>query len=111
MVKKTVNLKKIIDTPREVISLYDFEGTLGHLENLVAHWVEEYGKDARLDYAREGYTQYSDSPQFQILVRREETDEEYEKRVIEERRWTANREEQDRQEYERLSKKFGVKNA
>jgi hypothetical protein len=71
--------------------------------------IKVHGKDARLDYDSLYCEQYSSeaSPRFGVLVSREETEEEYNRRVTVEKELESTREARERAEFERLSKKFG----
>lgn len=110
MVKKTAKIsKKIITTDVDTISPYELASTLNNLKEQIDRWIASYGPDARLNYDRNGSDPYSDSPEFQIQVQREETDEEYEKRIRDEKEWIDSRDKHDRKEFERLQKKFGAK--
>jgi len=101
--------RKIITVTAHTLSPYDFEGTLEDLLKEVRVLIDEYGSQARLDYNRYYQEQYSSeaSPQFDVLVSREETEEEYQSRVAVEKALGDDREARERAEFERLSKKFG----
>ena len=101
--------RKIITVTAQTFSPYDFERTLENLLKEVKELIKVYGKDARLDYDPHHYEPYSSeaSPRFGILVSREETEEEYQSRVAEEKALGDDREARERAEFERLSKKFG----
>jgi hypothetical protein len=101
--------RNIITVTAETLSPYDFEGTLEDLLKKVKTLIKEYGSKARLDYNRYYQEQYSSeaSPQFDVLVSREETEEEYHSRVAVEKALGDDREARERAEFERLSKKFG----
>ena len=101
--------RKIITVTAQTFSPYHFEGTLETVLKEVKELIKVYGKDARLDYDPHHYEPYSTeaSPQFGILVSREETEEEYQSRVAVEKALGDDREARERAEFERLSKKFG----
>jgi hypothetical protein len=64
----------------------------------------DYGGDARIE---ERHHQYSDGTYLAIMVKEPETDLEMTKRIAQEEHYAAQQEERDRQDYERLQKKFG----
>jgi len=101
--------RKIITVTAHTVSPYDFEGTLENLLKEVKALIDEYGSKARLDYDPHHSEPYSSeaSPQFGVLVSREETEEEYQSRVAVEKALGDDREARERAEFERLSKKFG----
>jgi len=101
--------RKIITVTAHTLSPYDFEGTLEDVLKEVKVLIDEYGSQARLDYNRYYQEQYSSeaSPQYDVLVSREETEEEYQSRVAVEKALGDDREARERAEFERLSKKFG----
>jgi len=103
--------KKIITISASEVSPYEFEGTLVDLRNQIYTWIDQYGPTARIAWDPDHWPQYNDSPspQYDIMVSREETDEEYKKRVEQEATQKAAQDERDRKEFERLSKKLGVK--
>ena len=75
--------RKNVTVSAHTFSPYDFEGTLEDLLKEVKALIGTFGSKARLDYDRYHHEAYSSeaSPQFQILVSREETEEEYHRRV------------------------------
>jgi hypothetical protein len=103
--------KKIITVSVSEVSPYEFEGTLVDLRNQLYAWIDLYGPTARISWDPDHWPQYNDSPspQYDIMVSREETDEEYNKRIKEEAVQKSVQEERDRKEFERLAKKFGGK--
>ena len=64
----------------------------------------DYGGDARIE---EHPRTYSDGTYLAIMVNEPETDREMTKRIAQEEHYAAQQEERDRQDYERLQKKFG----
>jgi uncharacterized protein YwgA len=102
--------RKMVTVTANTFSPYDFEGTLENLLKDVKQLIRTYGSKARLDYDPHHYEPYSTeaSPQFGILVSREETEEEYQSRVAVEKALGDDREARERAEFERLSKKFGA---
>jgi hypothetical protein len=102
--------RKNVIVTAHTFSPYDFEGTLETVLKEVYELIKVHGKDARLDYDSLYCEQYSSeaSPQFRILVSREETEEEYQSRVAVEKALGDDREARERAEFERLSKKFGA---
>ena len=103
--------KKIITVSLSDISPYELEGTLADVNNQIQSWIKQYGADARLNWNPDHWPQYNDSPspQYDIRHDREETDEEYKKRLEQEGIQKSLQDERDRKEFERLSKKLGVK--
>ena len=83
-------------------------GTLADALEKIQNEINEYGPDAVFDYDANFHYDYdsSPSPQLSIRIQREETDEEYAKRVAYENKWKADVAERDRIEYERLKKQF-----
>ena len=90
-------------------SPYEVEGTTGGLLELATRLIEKYGPDANIDYDKYFTYPYEQnpSPRFNIIVTREETDEEYAARLQTEAEFKAAQVERDRKEFERLSKQFG----
>jgi hypothetical protein len=103
--------KKIITVSLSEISPYELEGTLSSVRDQIQSWIEQYGPTARLNWEPDHWPQYNDSPlpQYDIRHDREETDEEYKKRLEQEVIQKSMQDERDRKEFERLSKKLGVK--
>lgn len=103
--------KKVITISATEVSPYELEGTLAEIRNQINDWIDMYGPVARLAWDPNHWPQYngSPSPQYDIMVSREETDEEYNKRIREEAAQKSAQEERDRKEFERLAKKLGVK--
>lgn len=96
----------------ERISPYDLdgkslEGLIGYLEEL----KKEYGPDALFDWDPHYCYPYesSPSPRFYIKRYREETDEEFRKRLETEQKAADAKRERDLAEFERLKKVFGDK--
>ncbi len=103
--------KKIISVEVDTMSPSDFEGTLADARQKINELIDEYGPVARLDWNRYFYYDYATqpSPRFELYVDREETDEEFEKRVVQEKKLEAEQEKRDRKELVRLQKKLGEK--
>jgi hypothetical protein len=101
--------REIITVKAHTFSPSTFEGTLESVLKEVKDLIKEYGKDARLDYNKYFHYEYDNeaSPRYEVLVCREETDEEYNTRVAVEKGLDLDRETRERAEFERLSKKFG----
>ena len=76
--------KKIITVSLSEISPYELEGTLADVRNQIQSWIEQYGPTARLNWDPDNWPQYNDSPspQYDIRHDREETEEEYKKRLV-----------------------------
>jgi len=103
--------KRIITVNLEDVSPYDFEGTLEQFRRQIDTWIEKFGEEAFLSWDPDNWLQYNDSPspQYQIKINREETDEEYNRRIVAEDIQRSTQEERDRKEFKRLAKKLGVK--
>jgi hypothetical protein len=102
--------RRMIDVRPESLSGYDFESSLSSLKDLIQGLIEKYGPDARLDWDPDFYELYnpSPSPKFHVYVRRMENNEEYENRVAQETKRLRENEDRERQEFNRLQKKFGA---
>jgi ABC-type amino acid transport substrate-binding protein len=74
------------------------------IDKLQSHRADYYGGDTRIE---ERHHQYSDGTYLAIMVKEPETDLEMTKRIAQEEHYAAQQEERDRQDYERLQKKFG----
>lgn len=101
--------KKIIEVILTDDVKYQLQGTLANAYNVIAQLIQQYGPDARLDIDREceAYCDYW-SAYARIYGKREETDDEYAKRLNEEKKYTDQQAAREVAEYERLRKKFGV---
>lgn len=101
--------KKIIKGTVNEFSPWEFTGTLARLKERVQEWIDRYGEDAEFDYDREHYHPYDQNPTPTMFLNkeREETDAEYAKRTEQEAKWKAAQDKRDREEFERLQKKFG----
>lgn len=77
----------------------------------VQELIKRHGPNARLHYNKNFYYEYDNypSPRFELYIGREETDAELKQRLFEEAEHTRVREESERAVFERLSKKFAVK--
>ena len=83
----------------------DFEyNTLDEAIKRLLKYREDVGGDAQ--FAIRQYD-YSDNTYLALMTKRPETDAEMAKRIAGEERWAARREQQEREDYERLAKKFG----
>jgi hypothetical protein len=91
------------------VSTWEFEGTLATVLERVQEMIQKHGPDAKLDYNRNFYYDYDNepSPRYELYVMREENDEEFNKRLAEQAEYDRQREEAEKAEFERLSKKFG----
>lgn len=87
---------------------YSLSGKLSEALEEIQKLIEEHGADATLDIDKEceAYSDY-EYAYARVYIMREETDEEYAKRVAQEKKYAEQREQQDREAYERLKKKFG----
>ena len=83
----------------------DFEyNTLDEAIERLQKYREELGGDACFDTR---HYSYNDDTYLAIMTKRPETDAEMAKRIAQEEHYAAQQEERDRQDYERLQKKFG----
>ena len=103
---KRIKITKQVDD----ISTWEFEGKLSLILERVQHLIEKHGPDAQLDYNKNFYYEYDNepSPRFELYVEREENDAELKQRLFEQAEHIRKREEAEKAEFERLSKKFGV---
>lgn len=77
--------------------------TLGELKAKIDNYVEKYGCDAMYNI-----NVYDDSVTEHIEYKRLETDGEYQARIEREQRIKQQKEEKERQEFERLKAKYGT---
>lgn len=103
---KRIKISKRVDE----ISTWEFEGPLSLILERVQELIKQHGPDARLDYNSRFYYEYDNepSPRFELYVEREENDAEVKQRLFEQAEHIRKREEAEKAEFERLSKKFGV---
>jgi hypothetical protein len=103
--------KKVITDTSNHFSPSDFEGMLTDARDRIRDLINDYGPSARLYFDRDFHYDYDSnpSPQFFIHFSRDETNEEFEKRVKEEEQKKAAIEAREFAEYQRLQKKFGSK--
>jgi len=89
-----------------------FDGTLASAAKEIQTLIKKYGKDAKLYYNPNHFYPYEPdpSPQYEVSISREETDEEYDIRLTKEKALKDERERREKAEFERLSKKFGATN-
>ena len=108
--KKQPKRITVTDTLSE-ISPYEFEGKVLELIARLESLVEQHGVDASINWDPWHHHDYdpNPSPQFTLTVIREETDQEYEKRIHAEAVRKSIDEAREREEFERLQKKFGAK--
>jgi len=106
---KNKSTKRIITETKDQISPYDFETSLGNLHARIGQLMLEHGHTATLDWNPDFHYPYdqSPSPRFNIIVRREETEKEYETRISYENAIKEASEARDRAEFERLKKQYG----
>jgi hypothetical protein len=111
MTRKQLSAKKVINETVEEVSPYDLGTTLERLLEQVNEWIIKYGLDADFDWDSDHWEPYhsSPSPRFNIKKKREETSAEYEKRIQEEDLRKNSQETREREEFERLQRKFGGK--
>lgn len=99
----------IIRNQVDDISTWEFEGSLSVILERVQSLIEKHGPDANLVYNKNFYYDYDNepSPRFELYVEREENDAELKQRLFEQAEHIRKREEAEKAEFERLSKKFG----
>lgn len=102
---------RLITLKVDTVSTYDFEGTLQSTLERIQELIAEHGPEARLDYNKYFYYEYDNepTPQYEVIIQREETKEEEKARMAKEREIKSSQEARDKAEFERLSKKFGTK--
>lgn len=88
---------------------YRLEGKLSEVLTEIQSLIDAHGEDAVLDFDSHHYEPYDNepSPQFRVMIYREETDSEYANRLKIVADDKAEREKAEADEYERLKKKFG----
>lgn len=88
---------------------YRIEGKLSEVMAEIQSLIDTHGEDAMLDFDPHHYEPYVNepSPQFRVMIYREETDNEYATRLAIVADAKAEREAAEAAEYERLKKKFG----
>jgi hypothetical protein len=103
-----MNERRKINEMVDDVSTWEFEGTLSTVLERVQAMIQEHGPDARLDYNRNFYYEYDNdpTPRFELYVEREENDAELKQRLFEQAEHIRKREEAEKAEFERLSKKF-----
>ena len=103
--------RKVISEEIANFSAWEFEGKLSSVLERVQELIKIHGPEARLDYNQYFYYPYEDqpSPRYELYIEREENDAEVKQRLFEQAEQTRKREEAEKAEFERLSKKFGVK--
>lgn len=111
MAKTPRKSKKIIAEERTSMSPGDLEGPLGSLAKRIQEYIEDFGPDAYLEWDQYNHYPYSReaSPIYRLKIEREESDEEFSKRLAEESARQAIIDTREKEEFERLQKKFGVK--
>ena len=88
---------------KEVTELYIGHTTAKELMETLEGIIAKYGEDAVIENER---SRYDDSTYIAIKVHRPESDKEMTKRIAYEEQWDKVREENERQEFERLKAKF-----
>ena len=90
---------------------YEFEGTLAELRERIDQWINLYGMEATVSwdpYRHHAY-EHSPSPTYYIHKKRDETDEEWAKRLAERQAQEQAQQARNLAEYERLQKLLGKK--
>jgi len=93
----------------ETESPYNFDGKIVDIIKGLENIIARHGPDATIDYSSSGYSQYCDSPEFGIFIRRLETDEEFEERKLKLAGEQAAQDQRDIDEFNRLKTKLGLK--
>lgn len=103
--------KKIIKAYQERLSTYEFDGSLETIKSKIDELIATYGKDALVEFDKDHHYPYDDNPTpiYEIYVRREETDDEYNVRLQDEIKSKQAIEARERNELQRLKSKFGEK--
>lgn len=93
----------------DVMATYDFEGTLSRIRDRLEDLINQHGPDASLNYDPHFYYDYDHepTPRYEVYVERDETDDEVKVRLLQNAEHIRKREEAEKAEFERLSKKFG----
>jgi hypothetical protein len=101
--------RKVISEQISNFPAYTFEGTLSSVLERVQELVKIHGPDARLDYNQYFHYEYDNypTPRYELYIDRVENDAEVKQRLFEQAEQIRKREESDKAEFERLSKKFG----
>lgn len=104
----TSNNKKLVKVDIDNLSPSDLDGSLNDLRNQIEGLINKHGKDAKIYYDKYHHYQYDHepSPRFDISIQREETDDEYNKRIEYESARKKAQEARDLAEYNRLKDKF-----
>ena len=79
--------------------------TLGEFRDRIDAWIKQHGSNAMFECIDD-----YDSKRIVIKAERLETDEEYNKRIVQEEYYREMTEKRDREEFQRLKKKFGENN-
>ena len=100
--------KKIVTVAAESFSGYSMDGPLLKIKEHIDLLIETYGKDAALDFDGNHHEPYDPgpSPRFRVMITREETDMEYQRRTSNEAILKEKMEAHERKEFERPQKKF-----
>lgn len=98
-------------TKKVIGKLIDKASCYGNIDNLLTYLqLLRNGTSNELEYSIETYEEYgSEQTNFSIYEYVEETDEEYEHRLLQEKSAQEKRELRERQEFERLQAKYGSK--
>jgi hypothetical protein len=100
--------KKQIKVRETTVSPYDFNRTLKDVKGHIDFLIASYGEDAELEWDGNFHYDYdsSPSPHFEVNIRREENDTEYNKRLQDEAERKVTIEKREAAEFARLQKKF-----
>lgn len=104
--KRIINKVLVTD-----ISPHEFEMSLSNLQLHIQEWINRHGPDAKLEYDRYHYEPYENDPNPIFRITRDfvETDDELNSRIQTELLRKNEQDVSEREEYERLQKKFGKK--
>lgn len=98
--------RQIIQTKAECLDDLDYM-TLGRVAKYITQLSEKYGPDARIEQHED---RYDDHSRLYVVIQRPETDAEMKYRISREEYYQKINEEREREDYERLQKKFGKGN-
>ena len=95
----------------EEVSTWEFEGPLSLILERVQELIKRHGADANMTFNSRFYYDYDNepTPRYELYTEREENDAEFKQRLFFQAEQIHKREEAEKAEFERLSKKFGVK--
>jgi hypothetical protein len=86
---------------------YDLEGSILDLRKRIDETIERYGEDLRLDWGQHDQDQWDERYSLAILLVRDETNEEMNARLTQQRRSKEAREKAEREQLAALLEKYG----